>query len=78
LLSAAKIKVQTSDALEQRTAELTQFGFTFYDAAHVASADRLIRKAIQLTDQLKVKIENPVQWLSKKTQQEDANDEDTK
>jgi predicted nucleic acid-binding protein len=90
LLSAAKIKVQTSDALEQRTAELTQFGFTFYDAAHVASAersqsdvflttdDRLIRKAIQLTDRLKVKIENPVQWLSKKTQQEEANDEDTK
>jgi predicted nucleic acid-binding protein len=90
LLSAATVKVQTSNALEQRIAELTQLGFTFYDAAHVASAersqsdvflttdDRLIRRAMQFTEQLKVSIENPVQWFTKTIQQEEASDENAK
>jgi predicted nucleic acid-binding protein len=90
LLSAATVKIQTSDALEQRIVGLTQLGFTFYDAAHIASAersqsdvflttdDRLIRKSIQLTDRLKVNVENPVQWLAKTMQQEEASDENTK
>lgn len=90
LLSAATVKVQTSDALEQRVVELTQLGFTFYDAAHIASAersqsdvflttdDRLIRKSMQLTDRLKVNLENPAQWLTKVMQPEEINDENTK
>jgi predicted nucleic acid-binding protein len=90
LLSAATVKVQISDALEQRITELTQLGFTFYDAAHIASAersqsdvflttdDRLMRKAIQLTDRLRVNIENPAQWFTKITQQEEASNEDAK
>ncbi len=77
LLSIAKIKVQTSVLLEKRTTELAQLGFTFYDAAHIASAeridsdgllttdDRLIRKAANLSDRLQVEIENPVIWLTK-------------
>jgi len=75
LLSIATIKVQTSTALEERIADLIQLSFTFYDAAHVASAersqcdvflttdDRLLRRARQNSNQLSVKIENPLQWL---------------
>ncbi|NJK51583.1 MAG: type II toxin-antitoxin system VapC family toxin [Leptolyngbyaceae cyanobacterium SU_3_3] len=89
LLSVATIKVQTSDALEQRIADLTQLGFTFYDAAHMASAersqsdaflttdDRLLRRARQFLDQLKVKVENPLQWLTQKMQEE-TTDENSK
>ncbi|NCJ06281.1 PIN domain-containing protein [Synechococcales cyanobacterium C] len=76
LLSIAIIKVQTSNVLEQRIADLTQLGFTFYDAAHIASAershadiflttdDRLLRKARLLLNHLNVKVDNPVQWLA--------------
>lgn len=89
LLSVATIKVQTSDALEQRIADLTQLGFTFYDAAHIASAersqsdaflttdDRLLRRAKQFPGQLNVKIFNPVQWLTQ-TIQEETTDENPK
>lgn len=89
LLSVATIKVQTSNALEQRIAELTQLGFTFYDAAHIASAersqsdaflttdDRLIRRARQFSDQLNVKVDNPVQWLTQ-IMQEETTDENPK
>jgi predicted nucleic acid-binding protein len=89
LLSIAQIKIQTSALLEQRVIELAQLGFTFYDAAHIASAersksdillttdDRLIRKAIQLVDRVQVKVENPAMWLAKVTQEE-TNDENAK
>lgn len=86
LLAIAKIKVQTSESLEERTRALAQLGLTFYDAAHVASAersksdillttdDRLVRKASQLANQLSVKVENPVTWLASITWEE-KNDE---
>ncbi len=89
LLSVATIKVQTSDALEQRIADPTQLGFTFYNAAHIASAersqsdaflttdDRLLRRAKQFPEQLNVKIVNPVQWLAQ-TIQEETTDENPK
>ena len=89
LLSVAQIKVQTSDALEQRVTELAKLDFTFYDAAHIASAersksdillttdDRLIRKARQLADRLQVKVENPATWLAKLSQEE-TSDENAK
>jgi predicted nucleic acid-binding protein len=76
LLSGATIKVQASNALEQRITDLTQLGFTFYDADHIASAerrqsdaflttdDRLLRRAKQFPDELNVKIVNPLQWLT--------------
>ena len=90
LLEIATIKVQTSDALEQRIADLTQLGFTFYDAAHIASAersqsdvflttdDRLLRRSRQFPDQIKVKIDNPAQWLAQVMQQEETTDENPK
>ena len=80
LLSVAVIKVRMSDILGQRIEKLTQLGFTFYDSAHIASAegsesdvflttdDRLLRKAKQFADQLKVKVENPLQWLDQAMQ----------
>lgn len=89
LLSVATIKVQTSSALEQRIAEPTQLGFSFYDAPHIASAersrsdtflttdDRLIRRARQFPEQLNIKIDNSVQWLTQ-TMQEETTDENPK
>ncbi len=90
LLSIATIKVQTSTALEKRIADLTKLSFTFYDAAHIASAersqcdiflttdDRLLRRARQNLDQLGVKIENPLQWLVYEIKLEDVTHENSK
>ncbi len=90
LLAIATIQVQTSDALEQRITDLTQFGFTFYDAAHLASAersqadaflttdDRLLRRARQFPDQINVLIDNPARWLAQIMQQEETTDENPK
>ena len=89
LLSVARIKVQTSEELEQRVFQLTQLGFGAYDAAHIASAergksdvflttdDRLLRRANKQTDILRLKVSNPVQWLAQVIQAEESNDDDT-
>jgi predicted nucleic acid-binding protein len=89
LLSVARIKVQTSEELEQRVFQLTQLGFGAYDAAHTASAergrsdvflttdDRLLRRANKQTDILRLKVSNPVQWLAQVIQAEESNDDDT-
>lgn len=89
LLSVARIKVQTSEELEQRVFQLTQLGFAAYDAAHIASAergksdvflttdDRLLRRANKQTDILRLKVSNPVQWLAQVIQAEESNDDDT-
>lgn len=68
-----------------RTAALMELGFKFYDALHLAFAeaggadiflttdDRLLRKAQQYRDSIKVTEENPVIWLMA-TLQEDGNE----
>lgn len=75
LLAIAKIKVLHSPALETRIHEIQQIGFTPYDAAHIASAekgkadiflstdDRLVKKAQKNTNLIQVPVNNPVQWL---------------
>lgn len=74
-LSLAKIKVINSQDLTTRMAQLQQLGLTFFDAAHVASAekakadiflstdDRLVKKTQQNSLIITVKVNNPVQWL---------------
>ena len=76
ILLIAKIKVLSGDWLKERTEELRKLGFTSYDAAHIASAerakadiflttdDRLVRKSHTFTQLLKVKVNNPLQWLA--------------
>ncbi|MEB3214863.1 MAG: PIN domain-containing protein [Nostocales cyanobacterium 94392] len=87
LLAVAKIKIITSSLLEERTSELQKMGFSSYDAAHIASAersqadiflttdDRLVKKARKNAQLINVNINNPVQWLAEVIQMEDINDD---
>lgn len=75
ILSLAKIRVRSSENLKQRTKELIGLGFTPYDAAHLASAergkadiflstdDKLVKRAKNYKDQIKVAVDNPVSWI---------------
>ncbi|MCG9892337.1 MAG: hypothetical protein MH252_14855 [Thermosynechococcaceae cyanobacterium MS004] len=86
-LAIAKIKVVYSPFIEERSAELQKLGFTSFDAAHLASAergkaniflstdDRLIRKAQKNIKIINVAVNNPVNWLMESTQTEE-NDND--
>ncbi|MBE9005708.1 PIN domain-containing protein [Fortiea sp. LEGE XX443] len=90
LLSIAKIKVIYSTFIEERSGELQKLGFSSYDATHIASAersnadiflttdDRLFKKAQKESPLIKIKINNPVQWLVEVIQTEESNDENTK
>jgi len=81
-LQLARIRVLDSPALQTRIVELTQVGFSFYDAAHIASAekgradillstdDRLVRRANRFSDAIMVKIGNPLNWLTTITDME--------
>ena len=89
LLSLAQIKVLNSLPLQKRTSELRDLGFSSYDAAHIASAersladvflttdDRLFRRGQKIASLLKVNIDNPGQWLAKIIQQEESQDENS-
>lgn len=75
ILSLAKIRVRSSENLKKRTKELINLGFTPYDAAHLASAelgragiflstdDKLVKRAKNYKDQIKVAVDNPVSWI---------------
>jgi predicted nucleic acid-binding protein len=90
LLAIAKIKVISSTFIEDRTAQLQNLGFSSYDAAHIASAeksqadvflttdDRLLKKFQKNSQLISVKINNPVQWLAFIIQGEESNDENPK
>jgi predicted nucleic acid-binding protein len=83
ILTIAKIKVFSSQSMEERSAELQKLGFTDFDAAHIASAergkadiflstdDRLIRKAQRNIQTINVAVNNPVSWLMESTQTEE-------
>lgn len=63
------------DEIERRALELEKLGFRSFDALHIACAekggadvllttdDNLLRKALQKSDVLKIRLENPVKWL---------------
>lgn len=75
ILAIAKIKVISSQLLEDRAIQLQGWGFSSYDATHIASAERsqadiflttdnrLLKKAQKNTQFINVKINNPVPWL---------------
>lgn len=46
ILAIAKIKVVSSQFIEQRSVELQKLGFAGYDATHIASAEKLPRRYI--------------------------------
>jgi len=67
--------IAVDEDIERRALELENLGFKSFDSLHIACAERgdadvllttdddLLRKALQNKDILKVKVENPVQWL---------------
>lgn len=81
-LKLSRIRVSDSPSLQARTIQLVKFGFSFYDAAHIASAeksqadillstdDRLVKLAKRLVDAIIVKVENPLKWLTEITHTE--------
>ena len=87
ILSIAKIKVLSGDWLKERAFELEKLGFSSYDAAHLASAeranadiflttdDRLFKKAQNHNQLLNVEVSNPLQWLAQIIEMEQNSDE---
>ena len=75
LASIARVKQVVSEAVQTRAEELERLGFTALDALHIACAeaggadvllttdDRMLAKAKELQDSLRVRIENPILWL---------------
>jgi len=87
ILSIATIKVLSGNWLVERGSELQKLGFSSYDAAHLASAerakadiflttdDRLLKKAQNHAQLLNIKVRNPLQWLVSIMQMEENGDE---
>ena len=75
MLSGAHSTVALADAAIARAQELRAMGFRAYDALHLACAeqatvdvflttdDRMLRIATRHTEQLKVRVANPLDWL---------------
>lgn len=87
ILTVATIYIQSSKDIELRAEELMKLKFKFQDALHLAFAeagdadiflttdDRLLRKAKQYNDTLKIEVENPTIWLMNILQAEEENNE---
>lgn len=87
ILTVATIYIQSSEEIELRAEELMKLNFKFQDALHLAFAeagdadiflttdDRLLRKAKQYKDNLKIEVENPTIWLMNILQDEEENNE---
>ncbi len=83
ILKIAKIRVISSEFIDNRARELVELGFSGYDATHIASAERsradiflstdnrLIRKAKSLSTLINIAVDNPVEWLMMITQPEE-------
>ena len=69
-------QIIVDEKVEERAVQLEQLGFQSFDALHIACAEkgkadvllttdsRLIAKAIQNREILKVRLENPTRWLT--------------
>lgn len=88
LLARAKAYISSRPEIEQRAEYLMTLSFKFHDALHLAFAeagdadvflttdDRLLRKAKQNSNVIKVGVENPAIWLINTLQSEaEANEE---
>jgi predicted nucleic acid-binding protein len=76
LIAQAKETVNFGEDEERRARQIEGMGFGTYDAAHIASAevsnadvflttdDRLSRRSITQASRLRVRVLNPVVWLS--------------
>lgn len=79
LVTAAHRVVSVQAAEAERGRELSALGIPAVDALHIACAesggadvflttdDRLLRQAMRLTAQLRVRVENPLTWIKEQT-----------
>ena len=79
LIAAAQLNMKVIPENIKRAVDLQQLGFKSFDALHIACAeaagvdafittdDRLLRKATSYTDQLNVRVYNPVAWIMETT-----------
>ncbi len=75
LATLATLKIIVQENVIARAAELEQFGFTGFDALHLACAesggvqiflttdDKLLKRANRAATQLKMRVVNPLSWL---------------
>jgi len=87
ILNVANIYIQSNEDIELRAEALMKLNFKFQDALHLAFAeagdadiflttdDRLLRKAKQYKDTLKIEAENPTIWLMNILQTDEENNE---
>ncbi len=80
LLRSAAESVPLDDTVMQRGTELEGLGFGAFDALHLACAegagvdvflttdDGLLRRAHRLTNQIRVRVENPLTWLRERSE----------
>ncbi len=76
MFQAITHRIIVSHAEEARARELEVLGFHAFDALHLACAetgtvdvflttdDRLLRRAVRLSNQLRVRVENPLTWIN--------------
>ena len=87
VLSIAKKRILINEKIEKRIFDLHKLGFSSYDAAHISSAeqaevdillttdDRLLRKSVRYGNRLKIRLVNPIQWLTNIDKVEVENDD---
>lgn len=75
LLKWAKAYVEVGDDEISRSDELSQLGFSYYDALHIACAESakadclvttdrpMLRRSVRFKEILRVKVLNPVDWV---------------
>lgn len=74
-LSDAHDYIQISEPILKRAKQIQQFGVRSYDALHIACAeaaeadvflttdDKLLNRMRQFIDKIKVKVDNPLNWI---------------
>ena len=87
LYSLSQYRISINSPIEKRAIELEKIGFKPYDALHIACAekgnvdvllttdDELLQKALQNINKLKIKVENPLKWLTEVIKDEYPKDE---
>ncbi len=87
ILKAAKIYIESTADIELKAEQLMKLSFKYHDALHLAFAslgnadvflttdDRLLKKAKQYQNEIKIPVENPTIWLMNTLQNQEENNE---
>ena len=87
LAGLVALEVSIDEEVRRRAVELQDFGFKPFDALHISSAekgnadvflttdDNLLQRALQKDIMIKVKLANPLKWLTEVLESEKQNNE---